>query len=117
MSARGMPRPFVGHFGSTFGRRDRHPSRFTETAMTAELERTLSEVGAKIHRARISLVSDEKKILEYDDCVRTQLVSPVLETLGWDTDSVDEVKLNYPVGGVDGDSTLAIFLHGIYLFC
>ena len=52
--------------------------------MTSVLERTLSQVRAQIHRARISLVSDERQFLDHDDCVRTQLVSPILEALGWD---------------------------------
>ena len=80
--------------------------------MTAELERTLSDVRAKIHRARVSLVSDEKRFLEYDDCVRTQLVSPILNALGWETDSADEVQLDYSVGGEHQGSTLAVFVHG-----
>ena len=80
--------------------------------MTTELERTLSQVQAQVHRARISLVPDDRQFLDRNDCVRSQLVAPTLDALGWNTADSEEVRLDFRLEGQGEDSGLALFLSG-----
>ncbi len=85
--------------------------------MTTELERTLSQMQAQIHRERISLGPDDRKFLGYADCVRSQLVLPMLEALGWNSADADEVRLDFRLDEQNGTSDLiALFLSGIPSF-
>lgn len=80
--------------------------------MTTELERTLSQVQAQVHRARISLVPDDRQSLDCNDCVRSRLVAPILNALGWNTADSEEVRLDFRLEGQGEDSGLALFLSG-----
>ncbi len=84
--------------------------------MTTELERTLSRIQAQIHRTRIALVPDEERFLDHVDCVRSQLVVPILEALGWNSADGKNVRFDYMLDGQDRDSGLAVFVSGAPCF-
>ena len=80
--------------------------------MTTVLERTLSQVRAKIHRARMSRLLSDRLSFDDIDCVRSQLVVPILTALGWSVEDAEETKLNFRLEGLAGDSRLALFRSG-----
>jgi hypothetical protein len=84
--------------------------------MTTELERTLSQIQAQIHRARITLVPEDRRFLEHRECVRSQLVAPILDALGWNTADADEVRIDFRLEGREENSGLALFLSGTPCF-
>jgi len=80
--------------------------------MTTALERTLSQVRAKIHRARMSqLLSDRLSLVDIDG-VNSQLFAPILSALGWSVEDAEEVRLDFQVDGVDDGYEVALFLSG-----
>lgn len=82
----------------------------TETAMTTVLERTLSEVRAKVHRARMSQFLSDRLSLTDTDCVSSQLVTPVLTALGWSVESAQEVGLDFRLEELAEGAGIALFL-------
>jgi hypothetical protein len=84
--------------------------------MTTELERTLPEIQAQIHRARITLVPEDRRFLDHRECVRSQLVAPILDALGWNTADAEEVRVDYRLEGKEEYSGLALFLSGTPCF-
>lgn len=80
--------------------------------MTTALERTISDVRAKIHRARMSQFLSDRLSLNDTDCVCTQLVSPVLNALGWSVHDEEEVQLGFQFNGLDQGFGLGLFLSG-----
>jgi hypothetical protein len=80
--------------------------------MTTVRERTLSQVRAKVHRARMSHLLSDRLSLANLDSVRTQLVVPILAALGWNIDDADEVRFNFRLAGLKRDSGIALFMSG-----
>ncbi len=81
--------------------------------MTTVLERTLSQVGAKIHRARVSHLPSELEIIENIDSLTSELVAPILAALGWDFEDSEEVRVNSTLDGCMVDSGLALYLYEV----
>jgi predicted type IV restriction endonuclease len=80
--------------------------------MTTVLENSISQVRAKIHRARMSqLLSDRVSLIGVDG-VRSQLVTPILAALGWNPEDDDEVRLGIPLDRLDEGSCIGLFLSG-----
>ena len=81
--------------------------------MTTVLERTLSQVRATIHRARMSqLLSDRLSLIDVDS-VRSQLVAPILGALGWSIEDTGEVRTEFQLNGAASRSGTALFLSGM----
>lgn len=81
--------------------------------MTTVLERTLSQVSAKIHRARVSHLPSELEIMENIDSLTSELIAPILAALGWNFEDSEEVRVNFTLDGCTVDSALALYLHDI----
>jgi len=80
--------------------------------MTTVLERTLSQVRAKIHRARVTHQPSELEVVENVDRVTSQLVAPILAALGWSFEDSDEVRVDFRLDGLSIGEGLALYLTG-----
>lgn len=80
--------------------------------MTGELERTLAQVRADVHRARVLAIPTDVQSFDTPARVRSQLVDPILAALGWRLDNPEEVREDFRFEGHDVVPSLALFESG-----
>jgi hypothetical protein len=60
----------------------------------------------------MSQVVGEQELLNDVNCVKSQLVAPIVTALGWRFEDEAEVRVDYQLDGGKGNPTLALFLAG-----